>query len=125
MEPKEFLGLYTGQMRGPNPNYQGPPTGNKNIVVIGHNAGWFNEAGEKLGWGDLSQLDIEKLMVSLEHGEKFFIVEEEAWRVGEGVQGPKDLQDKAHMVVMRERWVKLIRKGKMENVSKGVSKRGE
>ena len=43
-----------------------------------HNGGWYNKAGEKLGWGDLSEEDMVRLMQELEDGEFFIILPESA-----------------------------------------------
>ena len=58
---KHHYGLYCGQM---------------NSGVKGHNAGWYNARGEKLGWGDLSEANVEKLMDRLPVGECFFVLSE-------------------------------------------------
>lgn len=57
-DSSNLFGLYCGQMRG-------------NDFV--HNGGWYNTQGEKLGWGDLSPADIQRIMSELQEGE-FFIV---------------------------------------------------
>jgi hypothetical protein len=41
-----------------------------------HNSGWYNKAGEKLGWGDLSTHDVARIAVGLEAGELFVILSE-------------------------------------------------
>jgi hypothetical protein len=41
-----------------------------------HNGGWYNKAGEKLGWGDLSPDDFNKISQELEEGELFIILYE-------------------------------------------------
>ena len=41
-----------------------------------HNGGWYNRAGEKLGWGDLSLADFQKIAEDLEEGELFVILHE-------------------------------------------------
>ncbi len=43
-----------------------------------HNGGWYNKAGEKLGWGDLSPQDLLKVSNGLEEGELFVILPESA-----------------------------------------------
>src|SRR6185369_424422 len=40
------------------------------------NAGWYNKAGEKLGWGDLSTDDFFRIRRELEDGEMFIILSE-------------------------------------------------
>lgn len=56
-----FAGLGCGQMRG------------RDFI---HNGGWYNKAGEKLGWGDLSPDDFKKISQELEEGELFIILYE-------------------------------------------------
>jgi hypothetical protein len=58
-----LFGLRCGQMRGRD--------------RIGHNSGWYNEAGEKLGWGDLSVADIRRISREIEPGELFIILGEQ------------------------------------------------
>jgi len=43
---------------------------------FGHNAGWYNKSGEKIGWGDLNVEDVKKLMRNLQPGELFITVSE-------------------------------------------------
>ena len=56
-----LFGLHCGQIRG------------REFV---HNGGWYNRAGEKLGWGDLSLVDFQKIAEGLEEGELFIILAE-------------------------------------------------
>lgn len=56
-----FAGLGCGQMRG---------------LDFIHNGGWYNKAGEKLGWGDLSPDDFRRILQELEEGELFIILYE-------------------------------------------------
>jgi hypothetical protein len=42
-----------------------------------HNAGWYNKLGEKLGWGDLSVEDFQRIRRELEEGEMFIILGEQ------------------------------------------------
>lgn len=42
-----------------------------------HNGGWYNSNGEKIGWGDLSPHDINKLTAELEDGEDFYVLGEQ------------------------------------------------
>lgn len=53
--------LHSGQMRGKG---------------FCHNAGWYNKAGEKLGWGDLSFEDILRISKSISENEVFLILSE-------------------------------------------------
>ena len=57
----QLFGLRCGQIRG------------KDFV---HNGGWYNKAGEKLGWGDLSVEDFQRIRRELEEGEMFIILGE-------------------------------------------------
>ena len=41
-----------------------------------HNSGWFNKAGEKLGWGDLSGADMLRIAGELKSGETFTVLGE-------------------------------------------------
>jgi hypothetical protein len=60
----ESRGLRIGQMRG----YDGK---------IGHNCGWYNKRGEKLGWGDLSATDLNKVAADLPRGEVMVVLSEQ------------------------------------------------
>lgn len=62
VDPRDSrFGLNTGQMRS---------------LSMTHNSGWYNKAGEKLGWGDLSPQDFERIKAELEDGELFIILGE-------------------------------------------------
>ena len=64
-DPKSHeFGLACGQMRG-------------GIDRVVHNGGWYNKAGEKLGWGDLSQKDLVRVAKSLPVGEMFIVLYEQ------------------------------------------------
>jgi hypothetical protein len=54
-------GLYSGQTRGEE---------------FLRNVGWYNSAGERLGWGDLSRDDIRRLMSELPANQYFVILGE-------------------------------------------------
>lgn len=41
-----------------------------------HNGGWYNKAGEKLGWGDLDAEDFRRISMELEEGELFVVLHE-------------------------------------------------
>ena len=41
-----------------------------------HNSGWYNRLGEKLGFGDLSVEDFDRIAAGLEEGELFIILSE-------------------------------------------------
>lgn len=57
-----LFGLLCGQMRVLN--------------RMGHNCGWYNKAGEKLGFGDLSAEDLRRISEELEEGEVFVVLGE-------------------------------------------------
>ena len=59
---KRLMGLTCGQMRSKED--------------VAHNGGWYNKAGEKLGWGDLAHADIPKIQKELEEGELFIVLGE-------------------------------------------------
>lgn len=42
-----------------------------------HNSGWYNKAGEKLGWGDLSAKDLRRISREIETGELFIVLGEQ------------------------------------------------
>jgi hypothetical protein len=56
------FGLKCGQIRGD---------------VIFRNVGWYNKSGERLGWGDLSIEDVEKIVRDIPEGEIFVIMTEQ------------------------------------------------
>ncbi len=60
-EASSLFGLRCGQIRS------------KDYV---HNGGWYNRQGEKLGWGDLSLDDLQRIEQQLEEGELFIILYE-------------------------------------------------
>ena len=57
----ELFGIRCGQIRA------------RTIV---HNGGWYNQRGEKLGWGDLSPEDFQRISDGLENGELFIVLYE-------------------------------------------------
>lgn len=63
------FGLYCGQMRGRKKK-------------ITHNSGWYNKAGAKLGWGDLSGVDFQRISRELKSGQLFIVLSEVSsyWR---------------------------------------------
>ncbi len=80
------------------------------------NAGWFNSAGEKIGYGDLSADDIRRISSEeINWGELFIVLEEDDHRSNL----PKDLKhdapgidyvlSKAHMVLARETRFLILR----------------
>jgi hypothetical protein len=56
-----LFGLSCGQMRCPD---------------VVHNGGWYNHLGEKLGWGDLSPDDLNRIAAELKDDEVFIILGE-------------------------------------------------
>ena len=62
----DLFGLRCGQVRG---------GGNAKMT---HNSGWYNKAGEKLGFGDLSVTDFQRISKELADGELFIILGESA-----------------------------------------------
>ncbi len=60
--PNNLFGLHCGQMCSKG--------------KLTHNSGWYNKAGEKLGWGDLSTYDVARISAELEAGELFVILSE-------------------------------------------------
>lgn len=58
------IGLREGQMRA----------GDDKLT---HNSGWYNLAGEKIGWGDLGKRDIVAILATLPASEAFFVLSEQ------------------------------------------------
>lgn len=68
MLTKEWLaarGMKEGQMRG---------WGNKKV---GHNCGWYDRLGNKVGWGDLSKEDLDRVAADLPAGELLIVLSEQ------------------------------------------------
>lgn len=42
-----------------------------------HNGGWYNKAGEKIGWGDLTDEDMKKISETLKDDDIFIILAEQ------------------------------------------------
>jgi len=61
-EPGLF-GLTCGQLR---------PPGHQ-----AHNAGWFNDDGSRLGYGDLNEIDLLEISRGIDPEETFYVVDEE------------------------------------------------
>lgn len=57
---------------------------------FGHNAGWYNKKGEKIGWGDLDVKDIKSLMKTLQKDELFITLGEHDsfWKFVTAFNGP-------------------------------------
>lgn len=58
-----LFGLRCGQMRGGD-------------ARMGKNNGWYNKAGEKLGFGDIAAEDFQRIVLELEEGEMFITLGE-------------------------------------------------
>lgn len=58
----DLFGLHCGQMRGSSEV---------------HNGGWYNGNGEKIGWGDLSKSDLNKISKGLKPDEVFIVLGEQ------------------------------------------------
>lgn len=58
-----LFGLRCGQMRGGS-------------AKLTHNSGWYNKAGEKLGFGDLSTEDFQRIYAELNDDELFIVLGE-------------------------------------------------
>lgn len=43
-----------------------------------HNGGWYNDKGEKLGWGDLSYAQLQRISQEIPEGETFYVLPESA-----------------------------------------------
>lgn len=43
---------------------------------VTHNSGWYNKAGQRLGWGDLDVDDFENIALGLEDDELFILLSE-------------------------------------------------
>lgn len=59
------------------------PPGSRLVVQLRardfvHNGGWYNAAGEKLGFGDLTVLDMLQIALEIDEGEMFIILPERA-----------------------------------------------
>jgi hypothetical protein len=58
----DLFGLHCGQGRWEN--------------VLAHNGGWYNQSGEKLGWGDLDASNLNQIRNELKPGEMFIVLSE-------------------------------------------------
>lgn len=113
----EANGCKTSQMRG---------TGH-----LVHNGGWYNAAGEKIGWGDLDEADLNRLADNLPSDAVLFILGEQDsfWKfvtfnpgiVGDMCQTSADeklpgmeyVLSKAFMVLVNGQWYYVDRLGFM------------
>jgi len=41
-----------------------------------HNGGWYNAKGEKIGWGDLSRGDLQRISMEIPEGDVFYVLSE-------------------------------------------------
>lgn len=57
------FGLVSGQMRN-------------SLEKIFHNAGWYNQYGEKVGWGDMSLKDLEHVSKEIDENDMFIVLGE-------------------------------------------------
>jgi len=62
--------------RNQNCNLFGLTEGQLRFEDIVHNGSWYNDRGEKLGWGDLNPQDLKNIANGLVEGESFYILSE-------------------------------------------------
>ncbi len=88
-------------------------SGNYARIDFIHNGGWYNKAGEWLGWGDLSPSDLERIAAVIEDDELFVIVHESDRPRGKGQPDmtPAELAKKAVYVVTKGRFHLVDREG--------------
>jgi hypothetical protein len=81
-------------------------SGNCVRIDFVHNGGWYNKAGEWLGWGDLCPSDLERIAAVLDEGEMFVILRESdrPRTKGQPDMTPADLAKKAAYVVTNGRF---------------------
>lgn len=75
---KRMYGTEMSSVRGPFGLRSGQMC--RDGVKVKHNAGWFNRAGELLGWGDMSTADFAAIATELPRDEVFIVLDEYAWR---------------------------------------------
>ena len=89
---------------------------------FGHNAGWYNKQGEKLGYGDLSTGDLQKITAGLEEGELFITMgeRESFWNFVTELRGwlgahckTSDKEHNPGVAYVAEKAVYVIAKGKV------------
>ena len=97
------FGLGSAQVR------PGCASGRFPCVKVMHNAGWYNAAGEFLGWGDLCECDLKRIARECE--EPFFAVREEAWRA---CNLPLDFYLAPGIAWVLEQAVYLIERGRVQ-----------
>src|ERR1700686_2213735 len=74
--PQLTKGMYGDQFKRESRLF-GIACGQMRAAELVHNGGWYNKDGEKLGWGDLSLSDMDRIASELEEGELFVILGEQ------------------------------------------------
>ena len=65
-------------------------------------AGWFNQSGQMIGWGDLSLTDLQFISDNLREGEQFIVIKFHDFRgIRTSVLGPAELVAKAAFILIR------------------------
>jgi hypothetical protein len=80
---------------------------------ITHNSGWYNGAGEELGFGDLSDENALTLCRELEDGDLFVVLSEEDTARYTTTPGPEYVADRCMMVIALGRMFKVDCYGEM------------
>lgn len=88
---KTLFGLVNGQFRTDS---------------VLNNAGWFNEKGEKLGYGDINHNDLARIVSDMRKDEKFIVLPEfdTSWGLPKGADGNNPGYD---YVIQHAAWVVL------------------
>ncbi|TSC83037.1 MAG: hypothetical protein G01um101419_309 [Parcubacteria group bacterium Gr01-1014_19] len=100
----------------------------RHMGEFGHNAGWYNKAGEKLGYGDLATGDLQKIAAELEEGELFitmgeqdsfwtFVTEHRGWLGAQCVTSQDE--HSPGIAYVAEKAVYVIAKGKVYVCDRG------
>lgn len=114
-EPRSPLfGIYGGQTR----------SGKTKII---HNGGWYSSSGDKLGWGDLSAEDFQRISSELESDELLIILGEEDsyWNFSEHpdlsmeAPGTDYVAERARYVIARNQLWRVEK-----NLGTGIFERG-
>lgn len=97
-EGSKMFGIHEGQVRADD---------------FVHNGGWYNAAGEKLGWGDLTGRDIERIASELIEGEAFYILSEcdSYWdcpAANKTLPGPEYVKDKVKFIIEPGKLVVMV-----------------
>ncbi len=69
-------GMFGSEFNAASPRF-GIRSGQMRCPELVHNGGWYNRAGEKLGWGDLSDADLRRIKEELTEGEMFIVLYEQ------------------------------------------------